>query len=75
METTANHEITTTEDGSFVARLQDAEVFFTPSDSTDRIHMVVIAPDTRPHCTGFRPPCRAGRCKHIRRVLEAKAGF
>lgn len=70
MSTTA-HEITTTEDGSFVARLQDAEVFFTPSDSTTKIHMVVIAPGTQPHCSC---PARVP-CKHIRRVLEARAGF
>lgn len=70
--TATAHEITTTEDGSFVVRLQDAEVFFTPSDSTTtKIHMVIVALGSQPHCTC---PARVP-CKHIRRVLEARAGF
>ena len=58
-----------------VFQLIGAEVFAVPSDSKPRIYQVILALDAdgklHGHCT-----CPAmGPCKHIRRVLAARAGF
>jgi hypothetical protein len=72
MTTTATPNIIRTDDGSLVCRVENVEVYTTPSDSTDAIH-TVFGSDGRWSCTG--PHCKGRTCKHIRRVLEARAGF
>jgi hypothetical protein len=73
METTATpNPIITTADGSLVCRVDNVEVYTTPSDSTEAIH-TVIGSNGHWSCTG--PHCKGRTCKHIRRVLEARAGF
>ena len=71
--TTAERHITThqLEHGFGVFEVHGAELFAVPSDSTDRIYNVILSPGAKPHCT-----CPATvPCKHIRRVLAARAGF
>lgn len=58
-------------DEGLVFQIHGAELFAVPSDSTDRIYRVTITPGAKPHCS-----CPAiVPCKHIRRVLAARAGF
>lgn len=54
-----------------VFRVHGAELYAVPSDTSNRIYNVVMVPGAKPHCT-----CPATvPCKHIRRVLAARAGF
>lgn len=73
METATRH-ITThqLEDGFVVFEIHGAELFAVPSDTTERIYNVILSPGSKPHCT-----CRATvpHCKHVKRVLAARAGF
>lgn len=59
-------------DDGLVFQVVGAELFSVPSDSSDRIYNVVVVPGSKPHCTC---PARTPHCKHVRRVLAARAGF
>jgi hypothetical protein len=56
--------------GLVVYELVGAEVFAAPSDSSDRIYTVIVHAGHASCSCPARVPC-----KHIRRVLAARAGF
>ncbi|HZA18928.1 MAG TPA: hypothetical protein VE645_18960 [Pseudonocardiaceae bacterium] len=73
MSATADH-IQTLENplgDGLVFQIHGAELFAVPSDTTSRIYSVILVPGAKPSCN-----CPATvPCKHIRRVLAARAGF
>jgi hypothetical protein len=67
-------------DEALIFELAGARVFMTPSDSTERIYTIIeheghYSCNCRARGTVSADHVNARPCKHLRRLLAAKAGF